>query len=120
VKSAAVHNISAPYFLHSSGSSCGYDTSVEGQWDAGLSSKELMQLVNFSLGPSASVWQPRREQRQQEGKKEEQLLAHLTAETKPSSLAYNVGGLAKLGKFDAALKLMDELAKKNNPDALQM
>ncbi|GAX74542.1 hypothetical protein CEUSTIGMA_g1991.t1 [Chlamydomonas eustigma] len=120
VKSAAVQSLSPPPYLNSKGSSYGHDTMSEGQWDAGLNSEELMQLVDCSLGPSASVWQPRREQRQQQGKKEEQLLAHLTAETKPSSLAYNVGGLAKLGKFDAALKLMDELAKKSSPDALHM
>ena len=80
-----------------------------------LEPKELHSLVDRSLGPSGTVWHQQRQHQRQE-----LLLQHLTAETKPSSLAYNVGALAKLGQFDAALKLMEDLAKSSNPEALAM
>ena len=83
-----------------------------GRGDA-IDAIELHRLIDSSLGPSGAIWRQQR-------KHESMLVHHLTAGTKPSSLAYNVGALAKLGQFDAALKLMEELAKQNNHAALEM
>jgi hypothetical protein len=79
-----------------------------------------MHLVERSLGPSGSIWHPQRQQ-QQAGQNAETLVAHLTSETRPNGLAYNVGELAKLGQFDAALKLIEELGRQSNSsEALEM
>ena len=90
----------------------------EGQlnrWSTGLSQKELIQLVDSSLGPTGSIWHQQRTLQRQH---HPELLSHLTAETKPSDLAHNVGTLAKLGQFDGALELMGNLAKQHDPEAL--
>ena len=88
-------------------------------WSSTLEPQELLLLVDRVLGPNSPMWRLYRQQQQQRQNRE-QLLGHLTAETKPSSRAFNVGELAKLGEFSAALKLMEELAKQNHPEAFEM
>ena len=80
-----------------------------------MGSRELHNLVDNSLGPSGVIWH---QQRQNQHKS--MLVHHLTAGTKPSSLAYNVGALAKLVQFAAALKLMEERSKQHNHEAWEM
>ena len=78
---------------------------------SGLSSKELLQLVDSSLGPTGSIWH---RQRNQQWQRKPDLHGQSPANSKASSLAFQVGDLAKIGQFDDALSIMEGIAKQGN------